>query len=151
FRLDALLGVGGMGAVYRATHVDIESVVAIKVLLGRYASHAEVRERFLGEGRLANKVKHPGAVKIMDSSVAEGGSPYLVMEYLTGASLQKRWEDAGHRFAPRAALDVAAKLLDVLAAAHEAGILHRDIKPDNVFLTEQGEVKVLDFGIARLL
>jgi serine/threonine protein kinase len=68
FRLDALLGVGGMGAVYRATHVEIESVVAIKILLSRFASSVEVKERFAAEGRIANKVLHPGAVKITDAS-----------------------------------------------------------------------------------
>lgn len=149
WRFDGLVGVGGMGAVYRATNVEVESVVAIKVLLREFAANGEVRARFQAEGRIANKVQHPGVVKVLDAGATEDGCPYLVMEFLQGQSLQTRWEALGYRVDVPEALDVACKLLDVLAVAHEAGVVHRDIKPDNIFLTADGTLKVLDFGIAR--
>jgi serine/threonine protein kinase len=150
WRFDALIGVGGMGAVYRATNVEVESEVALKVLLRKFAANDEVRRRFQAEGRIANKVQHPGVVKILDAGLTDDRCPYFVMEHLRGETLQARWEAHAYRLAPREAVEIAGKLLDVLAKAHEAGVVHRDIKPDNVFLTAAGELKVLDFGIARL-
>jgi eukaryotic-like serine/threonine-protein kinase len=150
WRFDAVIGVGGMGAVFRATNVEVESEVALKVLLRRFARNDEVRQRFQAEGRIANKIQHPGVVKILDAGVTDDGCPYLVMEHLRGETLQSRWEARGYRLDPREALALVQSLLDVMVKAHEAGVVHRDIKPDNVFLTEGGGVKVLDFGIARL-
>jgi serine/threonine protein kinase len=150
WRLHQLVGVGGMGAVYRATNIEVESEAAIKILLRRFASNNEVKQRFHAEGRIANKVHHPGAVRVVDMGTTEDGCPYLLMEYLHGASLQAHWEAQGRTLDSRDALEIAVKLLDVLATAHKAGVVHRDIKPDNIFLTSAGELKVLDFGIARL-
>lgn len=149
WHVDVLLGVGGMAAVYAATHRN-GSRVALKVLHPELCTHADIRTRFLREGYLANRIRHPGAVRVADDDVAEDGSPYLVMELLDGESLEDRRARLGGKLDVDEVLAAADQLLDVLAAAHEHGIVHRDIKPDNVFLTRDGVVKVLDFGIARL-
>ena len=104
----------------------------------------------LAGGYAANAVKHPGAVVVLDDDVAEDGAAFLVMELLEGASIEAVWEKHGRRLPLRAVLAIGDQVLDVLAAAHAAGIVHRDIKPANLFLTRDGAIKVLDFGIARL-
>jgi serine/threonine-protein kinase len=109
-----------------------------------------VRSRFLREGYAANSVKHPGVVLVVDDDVAEDGSAFLVMELLNGATVDEIGTALGGRLALDAACAIAVEVLDVLGAAHERGILHRDIKPANVFVTREGGVKVLDFGIARV-
>src|SRR5580704_7491550 len=149
WRLERLLGVGGMAAVYAATHRN-GARGAIKMLHLQVSLDAEARRRFLREGYLANAVGHPGAVSVLDDDVAEDGSAYLVMELLEGESLETRAERRGGRLPPAEVLVYADRLLDVLAAAHHKGIVHRDIKPDNVFVTQDGTLKLLDFGIARL-
>ena len=120
WRLEKLLGVGGMAAVYEATH-RIGRRDAIKILHPTVASSRELRERFEQEAHAVNRFTHPGAVEIRDIDITDEGEPFLVME-----------------------------LLDVLAAAHAEGIIHRDIKPDNLFIQQDGRLKVLDFGIARM-
>jgi serine/threonine-protein kinase len=149
YRLDAVLGVGGMAAVYAATHRN-KKRFAIKILHPEVSAHAEIRSRFLREGYVANSVGHPGAVAVLDDDEAEDGSAFLVMELLEGASCDTIWERSGRHVALRAALGIVHQLLDVLAAAHDHGIVHRDIKPSNLFLLPDGQLKVLDFGIARL-
>ncbi|HVU02291.1 MAG TPA: protein kinase [Polyangiaceae bacterium] len=149
WRLDELLGVGGMAAVYLATHRNGKEV-AIKVLHPEASQSAEVRERFLREGYAANRVKHEGAVSVFDDDVAEDGSAFLVMELLDGETLEARRERKGGRLPAEEVLSVMDRVLDTLAAAHEQGIVHRDLKPENLFLTANGSVKILDFGIARL-
>jgi serine/threonine-protein kinase len=149
WRLDVLLGVGGMAAVYASTHRN-GSRVAIKVLHPELSANREVRARFLREGYVANAVGHEGAVKVSDDDTAEDGSLFLVTELLDGESLEDRRRRLGGRLAEDEVLSVADQLLDVLVAAHAKGVVHRDIKPENVFLTRAGQVKVLDFGIARL-
>lgn len=149
WRLDRLLGVGGMAAVYAGTHRN-GSRGAIKILHRELSAAQHVRSRFLKEGYVANKVDHPGVVRVLDDDVAEDGSLFIVMELLDGESLEQRRVRSGGRLDADEVLAVADQLLDVLAAAHEKGIVHRDIKPDNVLLTRDGAVKVLDFGIARL-
>jgi len=148
YRLDRVLGVGGMAAVYKATHRN-QSEVAVKMLHPELSLHEDIRTRFLREGYAANSVKHPGAVLVHDDDVAEDGSAFLVMELLDGAGVEQLWERCRHRMPVRAVVAVAHQLLDVLAAAHEKGIVHRDIKPANLFVTRDGTLKVLDFGIAR--
>ncbi len=148
YRLDSLLDVGGMSAVYAATHRN-GARAAIKLLHRALSEHEDVRERFLREGYAANKVGHPGAVQITDDEVAEDGAVFLVMELLEGESLDARLR----RLGPLAAFEVlafAAPVLDVLASAHGQGIVHRDVKPGNVFLARDGRVKLLDFGLARV-
>jgi eukaryotic-like serine/threonine-protein kinase len=150
YRIDRLLGLGGMAAVYAATHTRNENRVAVKVLHPEISLNEEVRARFLREGYVANKVGHRGAVRVLDDEVADDGAVFLVMELLEGETLEDRWVRGGRRLGEEDALRVADHLLDILAAAHEKGIVHRDIKPANVFVTSEREVKVLDFGIARL-
>jgi serine/threonine protein kinase len=149
WRLDSLIGVGGMAAVYAATHRN-KNRVAVKVLHAHFSGQETVRERFLREGYLANMVEHAGAVKVLDDDVADDGSAFLVMELLDGETIEARWERKGRRLEPGEVLAIGDKLLDVLAAAHGKGVVHRDIKPENIFLTREGTLKVLDFGIARI-
>jgi serine/threonine-protein kinase len=148
--LDRLLGVGGMAAVYAATHRN-KKRVAVKVLLPELANDPEVRARFVHEGYAANTIEHPGAVSVLDDDVADDGAPFLVMELLEGETLDARWERKGRKLEVIEVLTVTDQLLDVLGAAHTKGIVHRDIKPENLFLTREGKLKILDFGIARIL
>ncbi|MBI3204204.1 MAG: protein kinase [Myxococcales bacterium] len=150
WHLDRLLGVGGMAAVYAASHRN-GTRAAVKVLHHEYSSHRQVRARFLKEGYLANRVNHPGVVRVLDDDQADDGSLFIVMELLDGESLQERAKRLGGRLEVDEVLSASDQLLDVLAAAHDQGIIHRDIKPENVFLTRDGVIKVLDFGIARML
>ena len=134
--------------MYAATHRNGKKF-AIKMLHASYSSDEELRSRFLREGYIANKVKHPGAVSILDDDVASDGSAFLVMELLDGESLEGRLGRSGNWLPPADMMPIADKVLDVLAVAHDAGVVHRDLKPGNIFLTTRGEVKVLDFGLAR--
>jgi serine/threonine-protein kinase len=150
WRLDRLLGVGGMAAVYAATHRN-GNVGAVKMLHPELSADTQATTRFSREGYVANKVRHPGAVAVLDDDVTEDGSAFLVMELLDGESVASIAARRPKRQLEVAeALEIADALLDVLAAAHETGVVHRDLKPDNLFLTTRGELKVLDFGIARL-
>jgi serine/threonine protein kinase len=149
YRLESVLGAGGMATVYAATHRN-HADLAIKVLHEDLAGDPSVRARFLREAYAANSVKHRGVVKIVDDDVAEDGATFLVMERLAGASVEDlRWLREG-KLNLHAAVAIVAQLLDVLAAAHAGGIIHRDVKPANLIVTTEGEVKVLDFGIARI-
>lgn len=149
WRVDRLIEVGGMSAVYEVTHRNGRRA-AIKVLQTRFASDPEVRRRFLREGYVANKIDHPGAVDILDDDTAEDGAPFLVMELLDGESLASWLARAGGRLRVLEVLGVAEQLLEVLEIAHGHGIVHRDIKPGNVFVTRSGHAKLLDFGLARI-
>jgi serine/threonine protein kinase len=151
YRLDRVVGVGGMAAVYAATHLRNASRVAVKLLHPEMAADANVRARFLREGYAANSVEHPGTVRILDDDSTEDGAVFLVMELLEGETLDHRWERNGHRLGDREVARMIYKVLDILATAHDKGIIHRDIKPENLFLTRAGTVKLLDFGIARLI
>jgi serine/threonine-protein kinase len=149
WRIDARLGAGGMATVYSATHRN-GNRVAVKMLHPDYSRDPQVRQRFLREGYVANAVGHPGAVRILDDDVAEDGSVFIVMELLEGESLEARRLRIGGRLPVEEVFTVGDQLLDLLVAAHNKGIVHRDIKPENVFITQEGAVKVLDFGIARM-
>jgi len=150
YKLDALLGLGGMAAVYAATHRN-GGKVALKVLHVELSRMEDIRARFLREGYVANKVGHPGVVRVTDDDVAPDGCVYLVMELLEGRTLELHRQQAGGRLPIAEALALVGDVLDVLASAHTNRIVHRDIKPDNVFLTNAGKTKLMDFGIARLL
>lgn len=154
YRLDAVLGHGGMGYVYRATHTRIGKPFAIKVLRPRHATEPGVVERFLREARLASVLEHPNIVDINDYGELPEGGAYYVMELLSGRTLAARIDEDGP-IEPGRALSIAVQICRGLECAHEQGIVHRDLKPDNVFLVQrEGEsdeprVKLIDFGIAR--
>jgi serine/threonine-protein kinase len=150
YRLDELLGIGGMASVFASTHRN-GSRVAIKLLHPQLTKVRDVRARFLREGYAANKVGHAGVVRVHDDGEDGEGSVFLVMELLEGETLEARWERADKKLPVLDVVMLADQLLEVLEAAHEQGIVHRDIKPENLFLTREGRLKVLDFGIARLL
>jgi eukaryotic-like serine/threonine-protein kinase len=146
--LEQLIGVGGMASVYAGRH-KIGRLEAIKILHAGVAASPQLRARFEQEAHAVNSFRHPGVVEVRDIDTADDGSPYLVMELLDGESLGARMR----RDPPLALADVlriASETLDVLAAAHARAIVHRDIKPDNLFITTSGAIKVLDFGIARV-
>ncbi|MFO0649202.1 MAG: protein kinase [Polyangiales bacterium] len=152
YTLGRLLGRGGMGAVYEATHRDLRKRVAIKTLLPETARNATALARFLREGEAVARLRHPNVVDISDVGV-EGGVPYLVMEYLEGEDLCAALEREGRLAVPRL-VDLMLPILDAVAAAHEEGIVHRDLKPENIFLARarHGELtpKLLDFGISKV-
>ncbi|CAN5484190.1 hypothetical protein BH09MYX1_BH09MYX1_45210 [soil metagenome] len=150
YMLERVLGVGGMAAVFAGTHRN-GMRVAIKVLHREVARIAEVKTSFLREGYIANRIDHPGVVRILDDDEDGDGTAFVVMELLDGTTIETEWTRAGKRLPPQTVAAIADKLLDVLDAAHSAGVIHRDIKPDNVFVTTSGEIKVFDFGIARLV
>jgi serine/threonine-protein kinase len=148
WHVDRLLDMGGMASVYVATHRN-GNRVAIKLLHPTYAEHEDVKRRFLEEGYVANKVGHSSAVAVLDDDVVDDGTPFLVMELLEGESLEERLRKKTV-LAPTGVLYIADRVLDVLASAHDKDIVHRDIKPANIYLTNDGNVKVLDFGLARV-
>ncbi len=143
-----LLGVGGMAAVYVGVH-RIGRRDALKILHAEAAKSKEVCLRFEREAQAVNRFRHPAAVEIRDIDVTEDGAPFLVMELLAGESLGDRIQRAG-KLPVGEVLSHAEQVLDCLAAAHEQGIIHRDIKPANLFITTEGRLKVLDFGLARM-
>jgi eukaryotic-like serine/threonine-protein kinase len=147
--IDRLIDVGGMAAVYQATHRNGKKV-AIKMLHPSVAAQGDVRERFLREGYVANQVDHPGAVSILDDDLTAEGAPFLVMELLDGESLDGWMARSGELIPLGDVLAIADQVLDVLSAFHARNVIHRDIKPGNIFVTRSGIVKVLDFGLARL-
>jgi serine/threonine protein kinase len=149
YRIDRVLGTGGMATVYAATHRN-QAEFAIKMLHPELSRRKEISARFLREGYAGNSVKHPGAVLVVDDDTAEDGSAFLVMEFLRGNSVEDLWERHGRKLPLTAVLALAWELLDVLAAAHDKAIVHRDIKPANLFVTQDGQFKVLDFGIAQV-
>ena len=149
YRVVGLLGRGGMGAVYQATDANLERDVALKVMLPHFADVPENRLRFEREARAAARMMHPNVVTVFDLGYHTDGSPYIVMELLKGRDLfhlLREQPDLGLR--RKVALVV--QVLDGLAQAHRAGIVHRDIKPGNVFIVESGDAKIMDFGIARI-
>jgi eukaryotic-like serine/threonine-protein kinase len=146
--IERFLGAGGMALVFAARHRNGKRV-AIKCMRPNLVLSPDLVERFKREGYLANAIDHPGVVTVLDDDRMEDGTPFLVMELLTGASLEGLLEREGPLPVARA-VDLVLEALDVVAAAHERGIVHRDLKPENLFLTDEGRVKILDFGIARL-
>jgi len=137
-----------MAAVYAATHRNGKRV-AIKMLHSIHAQNEEARVRFMREGYAANSVGHPGVVQVLDDDELEDGSVFLVMELLEGMSMDARLH-ARERLPAAEVMLIAERVLDVLGSAHAREVIHRDIKPANIFLTSEGEVKVLDFGLARV-
>ena len=152
YRLETRIGAGTFGAVFRARHAELGQPVAVKVLQASATANPEALARFRREGVSACRVRHPNAVQVLDFGVT-GGIAYLVMELLSGYSLEKELED-GRKIPLARTVKLMVPVCEALHAAHRSGIVHRDVKPANVFLHLAGgeEVpKVLDFGIARIV
>ncbi|MBK8937698.1 MAG: serine/threonine protein kinase [Polyangiaceae bacterium] len=154
YRVDAALGEGGFGSVYRATHPIIGKTAAIKLLKHELSSNGEMVSRFIAEARAVNQIRHRNIIDIFAFGVHSDGRQYYVMEYLEGSSLEGHLEAHGGRLPVPDALAIFRPLARALHAAHVRGVAHRDIKPENVLLTtgDDGELipKLLDFGIAKL-
>ncbi len=149
YRIERVLGAGGMAVVYQATHRN-QKRFAVKMLHPELSIRSDIRARFIREGYAANSVGHSGVVSVLDDDVAEDGATFIVMELLEGASVEELFERSGGALPPSHAVAIVHELLDVLAVAHEKGVVHRDIKPANLFITSEAALKVLDFGIARV-
>ena len=143
------LGQGGMGIVYRARDTLLERIVAIKVISAPIEQNAELRERFFREARAAGQLSHKNIITIHDLGEHEG-QPYLAMEYLQGQDLLTRMASP-QRMSLRRRVEIATEMCEGLDYAHVHGVVHRDIKPANIFITDAGTVKILDFGLARLV
>ena len=154
YRIVRQVGAGGMGRVFEAVHEQTERKVAVKVLSPEAAQQPDTLVRFDREARAAGRIGHDNICEVIDVGFADGNIPYLVMPMLRGQALSTALRAAGPLSLKRC-LDVTTQILAALAAAHEAGVIHRDLKPDNVFLVRMGDredfVKVLDFGISKML
>jgi serine/threonine-protein kinase len=154
YQMEALLGKGGMGAVYRARHILLGDRVAIKVLPPEVRTNAEWLRRFRREGQAARRFRHPNAVTVYDLRTAADGTIYMVMEYVEGHTLDHEIKTRG-RFTAKDAFEILTPIMSVLDTAHAMGVVHRDLKPENIMVgkpAENGEtvVKLLDLGIAKM-
>jgi tRNA A-37 threonylcarbamoyl transferase component Bud32 len=149
FRIEREIGTGGMGAVYLATHLDLERPVAVKIIRREFIDDADVADRFLREARTMAKLRHPNAAMIFDAGNLPDGRHFIVMEFVEGETLSQALAREG-RFSFSKAIGIATQICDVLEEAHRIGIVHRDLKPSNILLGKRG-VCVLDFGVAKVL
>ncbi len=148
-QIECEIAKGGMGTVYRARQMALDRIVAVKVLKPELSSYPDILKRFLREGKLAAKLDHPGIIHIFDIG-QDDGHYFLVMEFVEGKDLCQVIEEKGP-FSPWHALDIARKVAGALSYAHEHGIVHRDIKPQNIMLSPDNSIKIADFGIARVM
>ena len=153
YRIDALLGEGGMGMVFAVTHLKLNKRFALKLLKRELARDPETRARFLVEAQAAGQIRHPNVVEITDYASLPDGSAYMVMEYLEGQPLSRMIKLGGAIPAARA-IHIVRDIASALQAAHDAGVVHRDLKPDNVFVLVgkdgRDHAKILDFGVAKV-
>ena len=149
FRIECEIGTGGMGTVYRATHLGLERPVAVKIIKPEFASDPDVADRFMREARTMAKLRHPHAAMIFDAGNLPDGRHFIIMEFVEGHTLSEILEREGP-LSPERAVRIASDICDVLTEAHNLGIVHRDLKPSNIMLNERG-VCVLDFGVAKVL
>jgi serine/threonine protein kinase len=153
YRIDSLLGVGGMGAVYQATHLRLDKRVAVKLMSKDLTANPDALARFHREARVTSGLGHPHIVQVFDFSATPTGEPFLVMELLEGEALDHRLSRVGH-LTPGEVVRVVKHVASALAATHAKSIVHRDLKPGNIFLVavagETDFVKVLDFGISKV-
>jgi eukaryotic-like serine/threonine-protein kinase len=148
YTIERPLGSGGMAEVFLARDGVLDRDVALKVLRGQYAGDEEFYERFRREATSAAGLSHPNIVQVYDRGEAPDGTCYIAMEYVSGGTLKERLDERGP-MEPERALAVAGQVAEALWAAHERGVIHRDIKPQNILITDMGHLKVTDFGIAR--
>jgi serine/threonine-protein kinase len=148
YELRGQIGSGGMGHVYLAHDRVLDRNVALKMLKARYAENEEFVERFRREAKSAASLSHPNIVPVLDGGETGDGTYYIAMEYLPGGTLRDRIA-SGRTLPPRAVVEVALEIAGALQAAHTRGVIHRDIKPRNILITDSGHIKVTDFGIAR--
>src|SRR6476646_6379327 len=152
YRIEERLSGGGMGTVYRGTHVLMDKTVAIKVLRPALAADEKIVARFSREARAASRISHPNALSVTDFGEDENGIVYLVMEYLSGKTLKQVIRDEGPLSLART-VEIMRQVGDALAAAHAQNVVHRDLKSDNIMLLSTAigvHAKVLDFGIAKI-
>jgi serine/threonine-protein kinase len=153
YRLDRVLGKGGMGVVYAATHHRIPQLRgAVKFLQPHWAQEQEIVDRFVREAQAAAMLKHPNVCAVSDVGITDDGAPYMILEYLDGQSLADILKERG-TLAPQELYRYLGPIMTAVAFAHDQGVVHRDLKPDNIFVSRQGSdivPKVLDFGIAKL-
>jgi serine/threonine-protein kinase len=149
YRVEQRIAVGGMATVYRGTDTRLDRVLALKVMHQALAGDTEFTERFIREAKAVARLAHPNVVNVFDQG-ADGGVVFLAMEFVPGRTLRDLLGDRG-ALSVRAALDVLEPVLAALGAAHRAGLVHRDVKPENVLITDGGLVKVADFGLVRQL
>nr|WP_205615274.1 Stk1 family PASTA domain-containing Ser/Thr kinase [Streptomyces harenosi] len=147
YRVDARIAVGGMATVYRAVDTRLDRVLALKVMHPALAADASFVERFIREAKSVARLAHPNVVQVFDQGT-DGAYVYLAMEYVSGCTLRDVLRERG-ALQPRAALDILEPVLAALGAAHRAGFVHRDMKPENVLIGDDGRVKVADFGLVR--
>ena len=145
YQILSAIGAGGMGEVYKARDIRLDRIVAVKVLPEHLSSNPERRQRFEREARIVSKLNHP-CICVLHDIGHEGGTDFLVMEYLEGESLAERLRRGALPLAD--VLRYATQIVDGLAKAHQNGIVHRDLKPGNIIVTRDGVAKVLDFGLA---
>ena len=152
YQILARLGVGGMGEVYKVLHIHLNAIRVIKLMRAAIAMEPGAHERFLREARLATRIQHPNVAALFDFSTLDDGSRYMVWEYIEGINLHELIESRGP-LSPRYAANIAAQALHGLEAIHRAGIVHRDISPENLMIagSEDGEerIKIIDLGIAK--
>jgi predicted Ser/Thr protein kinase len=149
FRIECEIGTGGMGTVYRATHLGLERAVAVKIIKPEYAADPDVADRFMREARTMARLRHSHAAMIFDAGNLPDGRHFIIMEFVEGCTLSETLSREG-RFTPERAIRIASDICDVLSEAHKLGIVHRDLKPSNIMLNDRG-VCVLDFGVAKVL
>ncbi|MGW4360104.1 Stk1 family PASTA domain-containing Ser/Thr kinase [Streptomyces californicus] len=147
YRIEARIAVGGMATVYRAVDTRLDRVLALKVMHPALATDVSFVERFIREAKSVARLAHPNVVAVFDQG-AQGAYVYLAMEYVAGCTLRDVLRERG-ALQPRAALDILEPVLAALGAAHRAGFVHRDMKPENVLIGDDGRVKVADFGLVR--
>lgn len=148
YKIISAIGAGGMGEVYLARDIRLERDVAVKILPPDFCQDSDRRARFEREARAAGQLNHPNILAVFDVG-SEGDTPYIVTELLEGDTLRGRLRSAA-TFPARKAVECAAQVARGLGAAHDKGVIHRDIKPENIFICQDGQVKILDFGLARL-
>jgi len=148
YRIEELVKTGGMSTIYRAIHPETEEVVAIKVLSPKYLKDDEVIQRFLKESEIIAMADHPNIVKLYDQGDWEGGL-FIAMEYIDGITLYQHLQN--HKLSYRQAIDIALEISYALCHLHTHGVIHRDLKLENILMTGENTIKVIDFGIAQIL